>query len=640
MAELENSFVRIELADNGTLTIRELDHGTVWETGKPFLFCYGNFYSYDLWEHCRHQVAADENGLHIHFDRFGWWAGFPEHSYHKPDPGPALEFDFSIELKEDEIHFKIGEIKGMDDELCTVEFPAGMLTRSNDEPGGTLIPCGYGSLFRFPRNDTFKIEYRYFYDYNTIPGYGCLFDQKAGIGVRIQDPCDQKTYFEVSTNQNHKSSCGTVFEYNRRFANYPRRFIWKILSPGSSYNELAKWYRSTLIREGKFVSIQEKIARNPEVEKLVGTICWKYNMYSQKTLPPGVTRDYSYYAPSADVAAVENYPNNWSAYDFFDAAKKAGFDRVAVYNTGWNFMGYDSGYPTRLPPNPERGTPEEFTAAAEYARSLSDGFIYSIHDNYRDCYPNCPEEYRHDLQRTPEGEISKGGIWRGGRALLLCTKQSMFYAKRDVPQIIRMLGRGSLYTDVLGTVALEECWDPAHPQSRRDDLRSRRELLQYLLDQFGSVATESAPTEALADIVTMGAFCSFVHPFPLPASAESSVSVPFWQLVFHDSVLGTTNCHRIKVEDYKPMLALYGLMPQSLDADTLKLSKELRSAYKAEMLRHQFLTPVKNVYQAVARTDFSDGTTVWANLTDEPYDADGISLAPHSFKIETSGKTV
>lgn len=633
MHSIENPFIRIELSDNGALALRDLKHGTVWKAEKPFYFGYGNFYSYDLWAHCRHRTDADKTRLHVHFDQFGWWAGFPEHTYHKPDPGPALEFDFTIELQEDEIQFTIGEIEGIDEEVCTVEFPAGMLNRKNSEPGGVLLPCGYGGLYRFPRHDTFKVEYRYFYDYNCIPGYGSFSEVNSGIGVRIQDPCDQKTYFEVSNRKDGEASCGTVFEYNRRFANYPRRFRWKILPPGSSYNEMAKWYRSTLIREGKFVTLEEKIRRNPEIEKLVGAVVWKFNVYSQKVLPPGVKRDYSLGAASADVAAVEHFPNNRSAYEFFDSAKAAGFDRVTVYNTGWNFMGYDVGYPTRLPPNPERGTPEEFTAAAQYARSLSDGFVYSIHDNYHDCYPSCPEEYRHNVQRTAEGGLRKGGIWRGGRAELMCTKQSMLYARRDVPQIVKMLGRGSLYVDVFGTMALEECWSEDHPQSRRDDLRSRREILQYMVDQFGGVTTESAPTEALADIVTMGAFCSFFPTLPMPASAEQPVAVPFWQLVFHDSVLGTTGCLKLDVKDYYPMLALYGLLPRSLEEESLRLSRELRSAYKAEMVRHQFVTPVKDRYHAVARTDFSDGTTVWANLTDEVYEANGISLAPHSFKI-------
>ena len=638
-SSLENSFLRVELSGNGTLVIKELKHGAEWKAESPFRFSYGDCYFHNLWEHCRHQITTDGNALHIHFDQYSWWAGFPGRAYYKPDPGPALEFDFSIELMDDEIHFTIGEIKGMDKESCTVEFPAGMLTRSVSEPGGMLIPCGYGSLYKFPRNDTFKIEYRYFYDYNTIPGYGWLFDRKAGIGVRIQDPCDQKIYFEVSTKQNCKASCGTIFEYNWRFANYPRRFIWKILPPGSSYNELAKWYRSTLIRDGKFVSLEEKIKRHPEVEKLVGTVCWKYNMYSQKELPPGIKRDYSYYIASSDVADSD-LPNNRSAFEFFASAKAAGFDRVTVYNTGWNLKGYDKGYPTRLPPNPQRGTPEEFSAAADYARTLSDGFIYSVHDNYRDCYQDCPEEYRQNLQRTSEGGTRKGGIWRGGRAELLCPKQSMFYAKRDIPEIVKMVGRGSIYVDVFGCTNLEECWDPAHPQSRRDDLNARREILQYIADQFGSITTESAPTEALADIVTMGAFCSFFNSFSIPASAEMPIAVPFWQLVFHDSVLGTTcPMNNLKLEDYYPILALYGLLPLALDPESLKLSRELRSAYKAEMVRHQFLTPVKNSYQAVARTDFSDGTTVWANLTDQAYEADGISLPPHSFEIRTCEKS-
>ena len=213
-------------------------------------------------------------------------------------------------------------------------------------------------------------------------------------------------------------------------------------------------------------------------------------------------------------------------------------------------------------------------------------------------------------------------------------------AAQKNPEIVKMVGRGSIYVDVFGCTNLEECWDPAHPQSRRDDLNARREILQYIADQFGSITTESAPTEALADIVTMGAFCSFFNSFSIPASAEMPIAVPFWQLVFHDSVLGTTcPMNNLKLEDYYPILALYGLLPLALDPESLKLSRELRSAYKAEMVHHQFLTPVKNSYQAVARTDFSDGTSVWANLTDQAYEADGISLPHHSFEIRTCEKS-
>lgn len=121
----------------------------------------------------------------------------------------------------------------------------------------------------------------------------------------------------------------------------------------------------------------------------------------------------------------------------FDLAKRKGFDRVCIYNTGWNRFGFDSGYPTRLPPNPERGTYEDFRNAAEYGRSLSDGFIYSVHDNYIDCYKNSPEYSGEEMVHNKNGAPVKGGIWRGGRCTVMCSAVSLKYAARDFPEIAR-----------------------------------------------------------------------------------------------------------------------------------------------------------------------------------------------------------
>ena len=83
------------------------------------------------------------------------------------------------------------------------------------------------------------------------------------------------------------------------------------------------------------------------------------------------------------------------------------------------------------------------------------------------------------------------------------------------------------------------------------------------------------------------------------------------------------------------MTALYGLLPTSLDETGRCFSFELRSAYCAEMLSHEFL-PVadENGGKAfAARTVFSDGTEVVANCSDEPLTFGKLILDSHSFHI-------
>ncbi len=131
---------------------------------------------------------------------------------------------------------------------------------------------------------------------------------------------------------------------------------------------------------------------------------------------PPLPHDYSYFVTSPDGNSLEGRAANWSAAEIFETARKNGFDRVCVYNTGWNAGGYDGMYPTRLPPNPERGTPEAFCAAARDACSLSDGYVLSVHDNYYDAYRNSPEFSEEEIGRNDDGGLQRGAIWHGGRA--------------------------------------------------------------------------------------------------------------------------------------------------------------------------------------------------------------------------------
>ena len=94
-------------------------------------------------------------------------------------------------------------------------------------------------------------------------------------------------------------------------------------------------------------------------------------------------------------------------------------------------------------------------------------------------------------------------------------------------------------------------------------------------------------------MVDLGAFFFFtqkIHP-----GFIDPVPIPLWQLVYHDSVLGYTGEGLCGYSggDYLAMTALYGLLPTQLDDTGRRFSFELRSAYCAEMLSHEFL-PVAN----------------------------------------------
>ncbi|MBR0459230.1 MAG: hypothetical protein IJJ26_08325 [Victivallales bacterium] len=628
---------KVTLESTGSLTLVDTASRTTWRSESPFQMRYGNYYDYDLVEHCRMQVKATSNSLIVRFDQFDWFGRCRENPYRKPDPGPALKFQFGIQLDEEKAVFSTEPPQGMEDEDLKVTFPARLIEWKTTAQADVILPNGYGTLFQFPRKDAFQHDFLYFWDYTAMPFYGVLRKKAGGLAILLRQPCDSSMRFDVSTTQRECSFLQPASVFTP-LAMY-RREVWLVgMAPGATWVELAKWYRSLLQREHRFVTLKEKMAASPEVEKLVGTVVWKHNVYATKTLPKGVHHSYSLYCPSPAVGKVEGTPNDWTAREVFTAAHQAGFDRLAIFNCGWNRGGYDSQYPVRLPPNPVRGTPRDFQDSAAFGRSLSPDYIFSFHDNYRDTYRNAPDKnYRKDLMRDRSGTILQGGIWRGGRAELLCAKCALKYAKRDIPKMVKLSGRGSIYVDVLGCTKAQECYAPHHLQSQRDDIECRRTLLSYVKSQFGSIVTEGNPADVFADIVDLGAFAAFHYRIP-SASVAPSLPIPFWQLVYHDSVLSYTceGAYGVSGNDYLALQALYNLLPTALDPVSLRLSRELRECYTSEMLSHRFLAKPKGPLAFVAETRFSCGITILANTTDAPFRKGKLTIPPHDFLVLTN----
>ena len=627
---LENEFFILELTSAGAVTLTVKRSQARFHTEQAFLFNYGGCYSFNLVKHAQMRVTQKEQKLAIMFSKLDWKARFPEHTYRKPDPGPDLHFSFSMELQGEDVLFECGKIRGMDEEECRLHFPNRLLSWNCEEEAQAIISLGYGMMIEYPRyKENFNADWGYF----GAALYGFLGKKKDGFAVRELTPCDSTHHYYNSDNASLHSS----FIYNKRFANYPRQLLWHCMPAGSTFFELAKWYRQCRMDEGTFVSLREKIEQHPDVEKLVGAVIWKHSVYSRKNMKKLPEKGYSLYAVTPDVALVEGKPDSWNAYELFDKAHAMGFDRLCVYNAGWNYGGYDSGYPTRFPVNSERGTEKEFRAAAEYARSLSPDYIYSVHDNYTDVYKNSLEDLAPSLRITRDGCPAKGFIWRGGRAYLQCTEKSLEYAKRDLPKIARMLGKGSIYVDVMGSSSLTECYSETHGASRRQDLINRRKFMTYTRKIMGSMASEAIPCDATVDLVDLGAYMGGALEAPfLPADAKKAVSIPLWQLIYHDSILGFTNAYsRRSAENYHALCALFGLLPGNLDEVSLQLSKELRSAYTAEMTRFKILSDKRENWFYVAESEFADGTVVIANTSDDDFVLeDGSVLPAHQFRIK------
>lgn len=636
MLTLKNDFFTVELAgDASSLKITDNATGTSLATSAPLTLTYGNFYTWVLHDsQGKIQVSQKNDALEIDFSEPVLWSRHKNNPFRKPVHLTALHIVCRIRLAGKDIFFEVDPIDGMDGEVFDISFPNNLYRFDSTETARAFVPYSFGMEYHFPVRPEQFTEVAD--PEHAIAFFGITRPEKAGFAVWQEDWYDMSYSFYI--NGKTPGTAGyRIIQHFTPLANYTHRHHFRFIAPGAGTKELADCYREKMEYLGVAKTLREKIADSPAAEKLVGSVIWKHDVFSQKVSP--LPHQESYWTLKAGRSAVEGNQANWSAHEIFDAACDAGCDRICIYNMGWNRYGFDNGWPTRFPVNPERGSAEEFSESAAYGKSISDGYIYSVHDNYIDCYPVSPEFTREEMVTKADGAAFAGGVWLGGRCSYMCTAVSEKYAHRDIPEIKKLLGCDSIYIDVIARGGVKECYHPEHLQSRREDAQTRRRMLQFIRKTIGSLASEAVCAPYCLDVVDLGAFAfpgrtEFAAHEPLP------FPVPFWQLALHDCVLNCTpeGFFPGNAGDYRAFLALYGLLPMAIDAGELEISRKLRNTYLEKMVSFEVLGDGGRMYRndsgsamfsGVMRTVFADGVTVTANFSDETFEG----IAPHDYAI-------
>lgn len=585
------------------------------------------------------KVTVGENSIEIELTDWVFFARFPGNTYCRPNPefAPELKMTVSFVLDGDDLVVKASLVENISDVHLRVLLAQGLMKLSTQKKGQVILPIHYGMRYDLPRNDLFTNTYAESAGW-TLPVHG-MFTPEGGIGLWCDDP--DRDYV-VSCNMDREGTiavqCRELYE---EMANEPREMRFMLFDAGADFRQLALRARALRIASGRFKTLEEKAKTHPVVAELPGTVFWKHNVFF-KDRPEGIEKTYSLYTNGANWNENEGLPNNWTAEEVFGTAKERGFDRVAVCNTGWNRLGFDAGYPTRLPVNPERGTNDDFRACADAAREMSPGYFLNVHDNYIDTYQG--EEYHdEEMLQKLRGNPTLAGVWRGGQAHTMCPTVGLKYARRDIPQIAEMSGPSCMYIDVSATWPLSICHSKEHPLTRRQFCETYRELFSFARDTVGALAVEACGTDHYADVVDIGAYGGLHCGIPPRADGPVPVPVPLWQMMYHDCVLnyfgeGYSPVHG---SEYRLYQALYTLLPTNFDDHGKRMSFELRSAYTQAMVDFEEITPryVTNDEDGsfhthgVARSMYADGTEVIANFEDEPYTYDGVTIPARDFVV-------
>lgn len=397
------------------------------------------------------------------------------------------------------------------------------------------------------------------------------------------------------------------------------RSIRYIFDDEATYVSMAKRYRRFVIERGHFVSLREKLLRTPALAEVIGK-------------PVAHLGSLYHFVQEASLFNKERIENNHALQTFDQLAeqlrtlKSKGIENAYVHLDGWGFYGYDNGHPDVLPVGEEQGGWDGLRRFAETCKEL--GYLFAVHDQYRDFYLNALSFDDRLTATRLDGSREEHSVWCGGPQTILSPRFSPEYVRRnhDLFAAHGVQVRGA-YLDVFSVVPLEESAQPAHPVTRSDCARYRRECFD-LLRARGYVVSSEEPTEYLTRSLALVHHAPYATYPNIGGGDACGIPVPLYSLVYHDSILipwemGDDGGWGIPKGDaaYLHCLLNAGLPYVWPGYDEEAIKRVLEAAALAahcahlEMTHHEFLDEGRREQ----RVTYSDGTQVTVNFNTKNY---------------------
>lgn len=397
-----------------------------------------------------------------------------------------------------------------------------------------------------------------------------------------------------------------------------------------SYNDLCKVYRTYAKETGLFTSLAEKAAKNPLVNKLIGSAVVHKGIKTH--VAPG-----SYYYNDAQPEKNDQLVPFAQRTAEIRKYKEKGVKKLYLHLDGWGDPGYDNKHPDYLPACRAAGG---WKGLKELSDTIEEcGYMLGLHDQYRDYYFDAPTFDREFACQAPDGTIFDMSRWAGGRQSYLCATQAPYYVKRNFEEVLRHgIHLQAAYLDVFTCNEGDECDNPRHRMTRKECFEYRSACFEYLSSKGILPSSEEVTDWAMKNLVFAhyGPYDFMLQP---PGTPRKGIPVPLFNLVYHDCMIlpWPMDCPQGE-EDYM-LYALLNGGAAYLDKDgaypgcdgafdedaQLQLDKEIERCRivaslqervaKCEMVKHEFL----DGDWKKQRTTFRDGTTVTVDFHDNRY---------------------
>ena len=497
---------------------------------------------------------------------------------------------------------------------------------------GFLLPDGYRENF----TSTFGFAH-YLRRINTgdcyMPVWGRVCDGHTFTAI-VETPYDACMF---SSFGRHKSFVNSVHWCSSLGKLSYERKIRFVFHENGDYNTVAKDYREYLIQTNQFVSIEDKIRKNRNIEKLLGAPVLHHKIFSK------INEKSKFYDKNGTNEIL--YATFSERAEQMKKLKEMGLDKLYIHTDGWGENGYDNNHPYILPPCEAAGGWEGMKEFSDVSRSL--GYIFALHDQYRDFYYSSSVFDKEKAVTQIDGSHPYCSIWDGGEHTFLCSSQALEYVKRTYAELE---GHGvdvqGAYLDVFSVMWGDECFHENHRITREESIKCRAECFDYL-DEKGLVMSSEEPAMQLLNHIAL------VHhgPFTLRPQENGEavgIPVPLGNLVFHDCVIVPWNwfnnwgipkgdngdlycalCAGMPyISPYGSGLKKIGKDNRTADLELMddeSLKKEIARVaplcelqaklYNKEMVRHEFLGGARR-----QRATYSDGTTVTIDLDKNTYE--------------------
>lgn len=184
-----------------------------------------------------------------------------------------------------------------------------------------------------------------------------------------------------------------------------RRCMEYVFADNCDYNELCKIYRNYVKDKGLLVTLAEKMIRVPAIKKLVGCSIMhcgiKINVNPESDFYDKTDPEKNNHVTSFTVREMQ-----------MGNLRKMGVKKLFLHLDGWADPGYDNKHPDYRNACKEAGGWEGMKDLVNTVHRC--GFLFGIHDQYRDYYLDADtfdEEY---AVRLTDGTIPKHKRWAGG----------------------------------------------------------------------------------------------------------------------------------------------------------------------------------------------------------------------------------